>query len=155
RIFTGAPLPDGADAVLQQELTEVADGEVRLLAEILTGNNVRAPGEDVRVGQLLVPAGTDLGPAELALLAALGVHPVRVARRPKVPILSTGDELAPLGQAPRPGQIRESNAPYLAAAVTRAGGEPWLLGIAGDREEEIRTRLGQARAADLILSSGG
>src|SRR5262249_49358802 len=135
--------------------TEVSGGEVRLLAEAPTGNNVRAPGEDVRAGQLLVPAGTELGPAELALLAALGVHPVHVTRRPRVAILSTGDELAPLGQTPRPGQIRESNAPYLAAAVIRAGGEPWPLGIAGDQEQEIRSRLEQARSADLILSSGG
>lgn len=156
RILTGAPLPDGADAVLQQELTEVAgDGYVSLLADAPAGNNVRHPGEDVRVGQLLVPKGAEVGPAEVALLAALGVHPVRVTRRPRVAILSTGDELAPLGETLRLGQIRESNGPYLVAAVTRAGGEPWPLGIARDRAEELRAKLERAREADLVLTSGG
>lgn len=155
RILTGAPLPDGADAVLQQELTEVGEGWVRLLAEAPAGNNVRYPGEDVHKGDVLVPAGLELGPAEIALLAALGVHPVRVTRRPRVAILSTGDELAPLGETPRPGQIRESNGPYLIAAVLRAGAEPVPLGIARDRAEELRAKLEQARGVDLILTSGG
>lgn len=155
RILTGAPLPDGADAVLQQELTEADAQWVSLLAEAPTGNNVRYPGEDVKPGDVLAPAGTELGPAEIALLAALGVHPVRVTRRPRVAILSTGDELAPLGEPLRPGQIRESNGPYLIAAVRRAGGEPVPLGIARDRADDIRAKLAAARDADLILTSGG
>ena len=92
---------------------------------------------------------------KIALLAAVGVHPVRATRRPRVAIFSTGDELARLGETPRPGQIRESNSAYLAAAVTRAGGEPLLLGIARDNTDEIRQRLQQAQGADLVLSSGG
>ena len=155
RILTGAPLPDGADAVLQQELTRPGAGSVELLAEAPAGTNVRHPGEDVRPGALLVPGGSEIGPAEIALLAALGVHPVRVTRRPRVAILSTGDELAPLGEMPGPGQIRESNGPYLAAAVARAGAEPLRLGVARDREDELRARLGEVRAADLVLTSGG
>jgi molybdopterin molybdotransferase len=155
RILTGAPLPAGADAVIQQELAAVADGQVSLTAPVATGNNVRAAGEDVRPGALLVLGGTELGPPELALLAALGIHPVRVARRPRVAILGTGDELAPLGETPRPGQIRDSNTIYLAAAVARAGGEPLALGIARDRADELRARLGEACAADLVLTSGG
>lgn len=155
RILTGAPLPDGADAVLQQELTTVHDGTVDLHAEAPVGNNLRLPGEDVDIGALLVRGGTEIGPAEIALLAALGVHPVRVTRRPRVAILATGDELAPLGETPRPGQIRESNSSYLAAAVRRAGAEPWLLGIAPDRADELRAMLAQAQSADLILTSGG
>src|SRR5260370_1392671 len=80
RILTGAPLPAGADAVIQQELVELADGLVSLMAPVAPGNNVRAAGDDVQPGALLVPSGSELGPAELALLAALGIHPVRVAR---------------------------------------------------------------------------
>jgi len=155
RILTGAPLPTGTDAVLQQELTHTGEGWVELLAPAPAGNNVRAAGEDVAAGALLAPLGTELGPAEIALLAACGVHPVRVGRRPRVAILSTGDELAPLGETPKPGQIRESNGPYLVAAVRRAGGEPLRLGIARDREDELREKLAAARGADLILTSGG
>jgi molybdopterin molybdotransferase len=155
RILTGAPLPDGADAVLQQELTEAGDGWVNLHAEAPAGTNLRWPGDDVQPGMLLVAGGTELGPAEIALLAALGVHPVRATRRPRVAILSTGDELAPLGETPKPGQIRESNSPYLAAAAIRAGAEPVPLGIARDRADDLRAKLEQARAADLVLTSGG
>jgi molybdopterin molybdotransferase len=155
RILTGAPLPDGADAVIQQELTDVRDGWVSLEQPVPQSTNVRAAGSDVRPGTLLAPAGMELGPAEIALLAALGVHPVRVRRRPDVAILSTGDELAPLGELPGPGQIRESNSSYLTAAVLRAGGQPRPLGIAHDRVDELRAKLEQARGADLILSSGG
>ena len=155
RILTGAPLPEGADAVIQQELTRTGQGTVSLLAQASTGMSVRPAGDDVSKGELLASAGTELGPAELALLAALGIHPVKVRRRPRVAILSTGDELAPLGTTPAPGQIRESNALYLAAAVERAGAIPLRLGVAHDQSEEIRSRLQAAQDADLILSSGG
>jgi molybdopterin molybdotransferase len=155
RILTGAPLPEGADAVLQQELVVVAGEAVTLTQTVAPGSNIRHPGEDVRPGTLLVPAGDELGPAEIALLAALGVHPLRVTRRPRVAILATGDELAPLGATPRPGQIRESNSPYLAAAVIRAGALPVVLGIARDRAEDLRARLEDVRGADLALTSGG
>lgn len=155
RILTGAPVPDGADAVIQQELVEVTGDQVRLQAPVLAGNNVRAAGEDVQPGTLLVPRGTELGPAELGLLAALGVHPLRMTQRPRVAILGTGDELVALGQAPRAGQIRDSNTVYLAAAVARAGAEPLALGLARDRAEELRAKLGEAQGADLILTSGG
>ncbi len=155
RILTGAPLPDGADAALQQELTEVADGWVTIRQPVAAGTNIRHVGEDVRPGMLLARAGAELGPAEIALLASLGVSPVHVRRRPRVAILATGDELAPLGQPLRPGQIYNSNTPYLIAAVTRAGAEPVALGIAPDRAEELRAMLTQAQGYDLILTSGG
>lgn len=155
RILTGAPVPDGADTVLQQELTQSGDGWVEMLAESPVGNNIRYPGEDVRKGDVLLGKGEEMGPAETALLAALGVHPVRVTRRPRVAILSTGDELAALGETPEPGQIRESNSPYLAAAVTRAGAEPIMLGIARDREDDLREKLARTQEADLLLTSGG
>ena len=155
RILTGAPMPDGADAALQQELTEVADGWVTIRQPVAPGNNVRHAGEDVWPGMLLARAGTELGPAEIALLASLGVSPVKVHRRPRVAILATGDELAPLDQPLKPGQIYNSNTPYLIAAVTRAGAEPAALGIAPDRADELRAMLVEAQGYDLILTSGG
>ncbi|HLY30889.1 MAG TPA: molybdopterin molybdotransferase MoeA, partial [Ktedonobacterales bacterium] len=119
RILTGAAVPAGADAVIQQELVAVADGIVTLTAPVAPGANIRPAGGDVRPGVLLTRAGTELGPSEIALLAAVGVHPVAVTRRPKVALLTTGDELAPLGTTPQPGQIHESNMPYLIAAIHR------------------------------------
>ena len=155
RILTGAPVPDGSDAVLQQELVTVVDGVVAIRQPVVVGNNVRMAGSDVRPGVTLARKGTELGPAEIALLASLGVHPLTVTRRPRVAILATGDELAPLGQPLRPGQIHESNSPYLIAAVWRAGAIPVPLGIARDREDEIRAKITQARSADFVLTSGG
>ncbi|HZC04746.1 MAG TPA: gephyrin-like molybdotransferase Glp [Ktedonobacterales bacterium] len=155
RILTGAPLPDGADAALQQELTEVADGWVTIRQPVASGTNIRHVGEDARPGMLVARAGAELGPAEIALLASLGISPVAVHRRPRVAILATGDELAPLGQALKPGQIYNSNTPYLIAAVTRAGAEPVALGIAPDRADDLRAMLAEAQGYDLILTSGG
>jgi molybdopterin molybdotransferase len=155
RILTGAALPDGANSVIAQELCEVSGDTVWALGETPSGTNIRPAGDDVAQGDLLVSKGSELGPPEIALLAALGIHPVRVTRRPRVAILSTGDELAPLGEIPTPGQIRESNAFYLAAAVEMAGGVPVLLGVARDKADEIRGRLQAAGDCDLILSSGG
>jgi molybdopterin molybdotransferase len=155
RILTGAPLPAGADAVLQQELTEVTSDTVTVRVAVVSGTNTRPAGGDIRPGMRLITAGTQLGPAEIALLAAAGIHPVQVTRRPRVAIVATGDELAPLGETPHPGQIRETNSPYLIAAVLRAGAEPVPLGIARDRADEIRAKLNQARTADFILTSGG
>ncbi len=155
RILTGAPVPDGADAVLQQELTEVADGWVTIRQNVAPGNNLRRAGEDARPGMLLARAGAELGPAEIALLASLGVSPARVTRRPRVAILATGDELVPLGEPLKPGQIYNSNTPYLLAAVARAGAVPTSLGIAPDREDDLRAKLREAQGYDLILTSGG
>ena len=155
RILTGAPVPAGADAVIQQELTQAGDDWVEVQAEVEPGTNIRDAGSDVRRGTLLAHGGTEIGPAEIALLAALGVNPVRVTRRPRVAILATGDELAAQGTPPGPGQIRDSNSPYLAAAVARAGAEPWVLGIARDNADELRAHLAQAAGADLVLTSGG
>lgn len=155
RILTGAPVPEGADAVLQQENVTVEGNWVHIPEVVGQGNNIRYPGEDVRPGTVLVGAGSEIGPAETALLAAAGVSPVRVSRRPRVAIVSTGDELVPLGEPLGPGQIYESNAPYLIAAVTRAGGEPWPLGVARDTEADLRAKLAEAESADLVLTSGG
>ncbi len=155
RILTGAPVPAGADAVIQQELTQAGEDAVEVHAAVTPGTNVRSAGGDVRRGSLLVSRGAEIGPAEIALLAALGVDPVRVTRRPRVAILATGDELAAPGAPLRPGQIRDSNSPYLAAAVARAGAEAWPLGIARDNADDLRARLRDAATADLVLTSGG
>jgi molybdopterin molybdotransferase len=155
RILTGAPVPPGADSVIQQELVSVADGVVTLSAPVATGNNVRAAGGDVRPGALLARAGIEIGPAEIALLASLGMVAAGVRRRPRVAILATGDELEPLGTPLRPGQIHDSNTPYLISAVLRAGAAPVSLGIARDREDDLRVKLDAARGFDLLLTSGG
>ncbi len=155
RILTGAPVPAGADAVIQQELVSVAGDAVTLEAPVAVGNNIREAGEDARPGTLLARAGTELGPAEIALLASLGVSPARVTRRPRVAILATGNELERLGEPLRPGQIYDSNTPYLIAAVTRAGATPVSLGVARDLEDDLRAKLGAARGFDLLLTSGG
>jgi molybdopterin molybdotransferase len=155
RILTGAPVPAGADAVIQQELTAAGDGVVAILASGRAGTNVRAAGTDVPRGSKLLARGAGLGAAEVALLAAFGLDPVRVTRRPRVAILATGDELAAPGQAPRPGQIRDSNSAWLGAAVAQAGAEPWPLGIARDTADDLRAHLARATEADLIITSGG
>jgi molybdopterin molybdotransferase len=155
RIFTGAALPGGADAVIQQEIARIEDGSLILDAPVRPETNVRRAGEDVASGQRLLPGGTEIGPAELALLASAGVTPVAVRRRPRVAILATGDELVRPGESLAPGQIRESNSIYLTAAVTRAGAQAIALGLARDDEDDLRAKLASAQDADMILSSGG
>jgi molybdopterin molybdotransferase len=157
RIFTGAPLPVGADAVLQQELTAPGpDADTVLMQSAVTpGRNVREAGTDVTQGQTLLRRGTVLGAAEIAIAAATGAAMLAVTRRPRVAVVATGDELIPPGEPLGPGQIYNSNAFMLAAAVREAGGEPVMLPRARDRAEEIRAAFTAAQDADLILSSGG
>jgi len=155
RILTGAPVPPGADAVIQQELTQTGEGWVEVQAPVAQGNNVRHAGEDIRRGTVVLQDGAPIGPAEIGVLASLGIAEVTVYRRPVVAILATGDELVEVHEALRPGQIRNSNSYLVAAAVTRAGGIPRPLGIARDRVEELRAKLQAAQEADLIITSGG
>ncbi len=157
RIFTGAPVPAGADAVLQQELTRREDDaqSVSMLARVESGQNIRRAGSDLRRDTTVVRRGTTLNAPELAVIAATGYAAVPVTRRPRVAIVATGDELVPPGQPLGPGQIYNSNAAMLAAAVREAGGEPVVLPVARDREDEIRARFTHAQQADLILTSGG
>jgi molybdopterin molybdotransferase len=155
RIFTGAPLPAGADAVIPQEDTDASDGQVTLKTSVSTGAYVRPRGEDLRVGDTVLAPGTALGPAEIGLLATLGHSQVVVHRRPRVAILSTGNELAELGHEPGPGQIPNTNSYSLFAQVVEAGGEPTNLGIAADRLDSIEERLRWGGGADVLLSSAG
>jgi molybdopterin molybdotransferase len=155
RIMTGAPLPAGADTVVPQELAETEPGHVRLAA-VPHGVNVRARGEDVRAGAIVLARGAVLRPQELGLLASLGLREVWVHARPRVAILSTGDEVAEPGKPRRRGQIYDANRFALHGLVTTAGGAPLDLGIVPDLREALRARLSEAAgAADVVLTSGG
>ncbi|MEW6734209.1 MAG: gephyrin-like molybdotransferase Glp [Acidobacteriota bacterium] len=156
RIMTGAPIPNGADAVVMVEVTEnTLDGSVRIFEAAKTGQHVRPRGEDVQAGDLLIHTGRELGPAEVGVLAAAQRPFVRVARRPQVAIISTGDELVEIDEPLLPGKVVNSNSYSLAALVRAAGGVPIVQGIARDRETEIRAAIEAALAADFIISSGG
>jgi molybdopterin molybdotransferase len=155
RIFTGAPLPAGADAVIPQEDVREAGELVLVPRPVRAGEYVRPRGEDIRAGEAALDRGRLLGPAEIGLLAALGRTQASVVRRPRVGILSTGDEIADLGALPGRGQIRNSNSYSLMAQVVEAGGEPVLLGVAPDRLEAIESRLRWGLGADMLISSAG
>ena len=156
RIFTGAPLPEGADTVEMQENAEVlADGRVRFLEPLRQGKNVRPRGQEATVGEVVLDAGTRLGPVELGLVASLGVARLEVRRRPRVALLSTGDELVEPGQPLGAGQIYNSNRALLAAWLRRLGCEVQDAGILPDDLEQTRARLTALGQADLILSTGG
>jgi molybdopterin molybdotransferase len=155
RIMTGAPIPPGCDAVVPVEETEETVGKMRLLKQVTARDHIRFAGEDVAKGDLVLPAGTRLRPPEISLLASFGQGLVAVHRRPRVAILSTGDELVELGQSPGPGQIINSNALSLAASVVEAGGVPQLLGIARDNLESHREKLTEGLKADVLITSAG
>jgi molybdopterin molybdotransferase len=156
-IMTGAPVPSGADAVLMLEHVEAAGGTVRLLPprSVKPGENIVAQGAQARQGEELLAAGAPIRFGQIALAAACGYAAVDVYARPRVAILSTGDELVPVSSSPAPGQIRNSNAPMLAAMVAEAGGEPWVLPAAADNAAALDAALGLAATADLLLISGG
>jgi molybdenum cofactor synthesis domain-containing protein len=157
RIMTGAPVPDGADAVVQIENTETAGGGVRILERnVMPGQNIRPVGSDMREGDLLLAAGTELGPAEIGLLASLGRASVAVGRRPRVAVFSTGDELVAPGETPGPGQIRDSNRFSLDYAARLAGAEIVINRHVPDTNEAVRAAFREALdRADAIISSGG
>jgi molybdopterin molybdotransferase len=156
-IMTGAPVPPGADAVLMLEHVEAANGHVKLAAKrtIAAGENIVAQGAQAHKGDELLPAGVPIGAAQVALAAACGHSALEVFGRPRVAILTTGDELVPIKASPAPGQIRNSNGPMLAAMVVAAGGEPWILPTASDNARALDTALAQASEADLLLITGG
>jgi molybdopterin molybdotransferase len=155
RIMTGAPLPTGADTVVQVEHTEERDGRVFVRTAPAVGKNVRHAGEDVRRGDVVLPRGAPLGPAELGILASIGVERLPVARRPRVAILATGSELVPLGRPLGPGQIRNSNSFAAWGQTLAAGAEPVLLGIAPDDRDETRRLISLALDEDVTITSGG
>jgi len=157
RIMTGAPLPPSANAVVPVEATELAEDHVVIHQEdVRSGANVRPVGSDVRKGDLLLPAGTTLGPAEIGLAANMGVNPVAVARRPRVCVLSTGDELVEPGEPLGPGQIRDSNRFSLTTALAAEPCQITFSGKAPDRRDELERFLRERMEVDdVIVTSGG
>ena len=156
RIFTGAPVPAGADCVEMQENAEVqADERVRFVETLSVGQNIRPQGQETTVGELVLPAGTRLGPIELGLAASLGRAELEVVRKVRVAVLSTGDELIEPGQALGPGQIYNSNRVLLCSWLWRLGCEVIDAGILPDDLSTTRARLEELKDVDLILSTGG
>jgi molybdopterin molybdotransferase len=154
RIFTGAPVPQGADTVVIQEDAEEAHGVVTV-KEATAGRHVRPRGQDFKEGEVLLAAGTRLGPRELMLAAAMNHAELPVRRKPKVAILATGDEVVPPGSELAPDQI-VSSVPYgLAALIASVGGEAMSLGIANDEPESLVTLARSGSAADILLTIGG
>lgn len=156
-IMTGAPVPEGADAVAMIEYIERSGGQVRLepTHTLSPGDNIVPRGAEARAGEELVPVGTRIGAAAIALAATCGYAKVEVFARPRVAILTTGDELVPVESNPGPGQIRNSNALMLAALVSKAGGQPVILPTATDDPQSLDASLRQATSSDMLLISGG
>ncbi|MBI3597621.1 MAG: molybdopterin molybdotransferase MoeA [Nitrospirae bacterium] len=155
RIMTGAPVPEGADAVIRVEDTRAEGGSVQIACPAEPGENVRLRGEDIQAGHVMLAQNSVMGPAEVGLLASLGRSHVLVYQRPRVAILATGNELADFDEALTPNKIMNSNGYALAAQVLEAGGVPVILGIAKDTREDLLSRLTQGLTSDLILISGG
>ena len=163
RIMTGAPLPGGADAVVPFEDTDETDrsaagrplSEIGVFRAAPPGGNVRPAGQDVIRGQRVLKKGTVLRPAEIGVLASLGLSRIRVVRRPMAAILATGNELLRAGDEYQPGKIYDSNSYGLAAAVLRAGGIPKMLGIARDDLRSISGKIQEGLAADILITSAG
>lgn len=155
RIMTGAPMPAGADTVYPQEIVDRTGDRVRI-GPLAKGANVRLRGEDVEAGAIVVEAGTVLRPQEIGLVTSLGAWQLTVRRKPRVAVMSTGDEVAEPGTPRRPGQIYDANRFTLRGSIEQCGGEVIDLGIVPDDRATLRARLGEAAAdADIVLTSGG
>ena len=158
RIFTGAPLPEGADTVVRQEDTDYGADTVTIVRDRDVGVNIRRVGEDIRRGATVLTAGMELGPAPLGVLASLAVSHPLVYRRPRVAILGSGDEIVDVDQPEKILSGRKtasSNTHTLTALVRRAGGEPVNLGIARDTPESLREHLERALDCDLLVTTAG
>ncbi|MBI3991326.1 MAG: molybdopterin molybdotransferase MoeA [Candidatus Omnitrophica bacterium] len=159
KIMTGAPMPQGADSVIMVEYTkEMSRGGERIVnifSPAKLGENVGKAGEDIKKGELVIKKGRVLSPSDVAMLAALGHHQVKVNRRPRVYILSTGNEVVKPGAILKRGQVYDANSYGIYSQVIFAGGEPHRLGIAGDSRPDLVSKLKGAKDADLIILSGG
>ncbi|WP_447972973.1 molybdopterin molybdotransferase MoeA [Nitrospira sp. Kam-Ns4a] len=155
RIMTGAPIPKGADTVIKVEDTESTKDRVRIFKPVERGANIRPQGEDVKKGERIIAKGTPIRPAEAGMLAILAKSFVLVYQRPRVAILSTGDELADLDERFDEDKIINSNSYGIAAAVQEAGGVPVLLGIAKDQPAALKEKIAHGLTADVLVLSGG
>lgn len=155
RIMTGAPVPEGADTIVPVEDTRGEGDRIKILDVEEKGEHIRLAGEDMRGGEAVIKAGTECGPGELALLAAVQQSFVAVHRRPQIAILSTGDELVEIEETPSEGQIVNSNTTALAAFCRAHGAEPVMLPTVTDNEAAIRISVEAALRADFAVSSGG
>jgi molybdopterin molybdotransferase len=155
RIMTGAPIPEGADAVIMQEDTERNGNSVQVKDKAEIRENIRDAGEDVREGETVIRKGADLLPAHIGMMAVVGRSSVLVGRRPSVAILSTGDEIMDLDDSLSGPCIYNSNGYMLAAQIKSAGGTPSYLGIARDNEEDLMEKFKWALQCDMVVSSGG
>jgi molybdopterin molybdotransferase len=155
RVMTGAPIPDGADAVIPHELTELAGDVVRLAKAVPVGEFILPRGAEMTAGQTVLQPGTVITPAVLGLLAAVGRVAAEVYRAPRLAVVTTGDELVDPPAVPGPGQIRNSNGPMLLAQAARAGAEVRSLGIAGDDRARLAALVRDGLTADILVLSGG
>jgi molybdenum cofactor synthesis domain-containing protein len=156
RVSTGAQMPDGADAVVRQEITEAGEDEVVVLEAVAPGNDVRYAGEDIPSGATILRAGTLLGAAEIGALAAVNIARPAVVRRPRLALVSTGDELVDPGRELQPGEIRDANRAALTAAARAAGAEVVTnLRVGDDRAATIATLDEALRGADVVATVGG
>lgn len=155
RIMTGAPVPQGAEAVVMREETDEQGEYVEIKRAPRKAENIRFKGEDIRTGTVVLKRGTLLGPSQIGLLASLRLASVPCTRRPVIAVLSTGDEVVDLDQPLTPGKIPSSNSYTLVALAKELGAEPLYVGIARDNRADIESKLASAAAADLILTSGG
>ncbi len=155
-IHTGGMLPNGADAVVMVEYTQMVGAEIEIFKSVADGENVIRIGEDVAQNQLVIPKGTQLRPAEIGGLMALGFTSINVARKPRVGLISTGDEVIDPSQTPRPGQVRDINSYTLAALVEKTGGVATRYGIFGDQFQALQAAAAQALSeCDMLIITAG
>ena len=155
RIMTGAPLPEGANAVMKMEETEKAGQKVKIRAEAQDGQDIRRSGEDVRQGELAVPKGSIVRPAAIGMLASLGRSFISVYQRPLIAVLATGNELVDIDESPSPWKIVNSNSYSIASQALDCGALVMQMGIAKDNREDLIAKFQAAMRADIIISSGG
>jgi len=155
-VWTGSALPEGADAVVTLEQTKEIKDRIEVSVTVRLGENVSRKGEDIRNGETAIKSGTRLQPHHLGLLAGLGITHVKVVEKPKIAFLSTGSELVPIGEKPKPNQIIDSNKLILSSLCTELGAEPTNLGIARDNINEITAKIQEGvEKADVVITTGG